>query len=118
MALHMAVRHGHTAVASRLLESLPSSVNACNANGWTPLIYASRWGHFDLALALIQAGADVNAATSDERTPLSVARDGGHTKIMTLLMTAGATESAAAGAACTAQRLCVAAWCASGPRED
>ena len=93
VALHRAVRNGHAATAAALLAAAPASVGEPNENGWTPLIYAARWGHFELAATLLQAGADPHARTRDGRSALSCARDGGHTRVITLLETAGASTS-------------------------
>jgi serine/threonine-protein phosphatase 6 regulatory ankyrin repeat subunit B len=101
--LHRAVRNGHAATASALLAAAPESLDAANENGWTALIYASRWGHFELASTLLQAGADVHARTLDERCALSCARDGNHSRVAVLLETAGAS-SGGASRACT--RMC------------
>jgi ankyrin repeat protein len=102
--LHRAVRNGHAATAAALLAAAPESLDACNENGWTALIYASRWGHFELASTLLQAGADVHARTLDERTALSCARDGNHSRVAVLLETAGASSGGGATRACT--RMC------------
>jgi ankyrin repeat protein len=85
------VRNGHAATAAALLAAAPASLDAANENGWTPLIYAARWGHFELASTLLQMGADVNAKTRDGRSALSCARDGNHGRVATLLETAGAS---------------------------
>lgn len=88
--LHRAVRNGHAATVAALLAAAPAGVDAANENGWTPLIYAARWGHAELVSALLAAGADASARTRDGRTALSAARDGGHGKAATLLQKAGA----------------------------
>ncbi len=85
------MRNGHAATAAALLAAAPASLDAANENGWTPLIYAARWGHFELASTLLQMGADVNAKTRDGRSALSCARDGNHGRVATLLETAGAS---------------------------
>jgi hypothetical protein len=104
VALHRAVRNGHAATVAALLAACPESVDAPNENGWTPLIYAARWGHFEVACALLQGGADPHAKTRDGRSALSCARDGGHTRVATLLETAGASAGGGFGRACT--RMC------------
>ena len=86
------MRNGHAATAAALLAVAPATVTAANDNGWTPRIYAARWGHFELAHTLLQAGADPHAATRDGRSALSCARDGGHNRVATLLETAGASH--------------------------
>jgi hypothetical protein len=44
------------------------------ASGWlTPLMFAAREGHLELARILVAAGADVNAVAGDGKTALAVA---------------------------------------------
>ena len=58
----------------------------------TPLIYASRNGHINIAQLLLNNGADVNVKDSWGRTAMMVAKSKGHTEIVELLQQAGATK--------------------------
>ncbi|HLA50394.1 MAG TPA: ankyrin repeat domain-containing protein, partial [Thermodesulfovibrionia bacterium] len=65
------------------------------ANGITPLIMASKYGHTDIVKILLDKGADVNAKMlflGKSETPLSNAEKEGHTEIVKLLKDAGAKE--------------------------
>jgi len=63
--------------------------------GLTALLYASRNGCYDCAVALIGAGADVNVPTPEGVTPLMVALDNDHNDIATLLLDRGANPHVA-----------------------
>ena len=63
--------------------------------GLTALLYASRDGCYDCAVALIGAGADVNVPTPEGVTPLMVALDNDHNDIANLLLDRGANPHVA-----------------------
>lgn len=46
---------------------------ACTLEGWQPLHCAARWGNYEIAHALIAAGADINATSNGGMTPLHLA---------------------------------------------
>ncbi|KAL5509574.1 hypothetical protein EMCRGX_G004966 [Ephydatia muelleri] len=56
-------------------------------DGWSPLIAASRNGHFDVVKTLLEAGANINQATQDGRTSLDLAVKQGHKATIQLLKT-------------------------------
>ena len=64
-----------------------------DTEGFTPLMQSATWGHTDIALALIQAGADVNLK-ANENTALMTAAFRGNTDIVRLLIEAGADVNA------------------------
>jgi ankyrin repeat protein len=47
----------------------------------TPLGYAARWGHREMATLLVERGADVNKAGAPWATPIAWARKKGHSEI-------------------------------------
>ncbi len=63
-------------------------------DGVTPLIYAARYGHPEVAELLITNGADVNAKSDGEYTPLHFAVDHGRKEIAVLLIKNGADVNA------------------------
>ena len=63
--------------------------------GLTALLYASRNGCYDCAVALIGAGADVNVPTPEGVTPLMVALDNDHNDVANLLLDRGANPHVA-----------------------
>jgi ankyrin repeat protein len=70
-----------------------ASLDATNYQGWTPLMYAAKMGHEDVALYLIEKGADVNRRTrlrESGGTVLSEAMEGGKIKIIEALAKKGA----------------------------
>src|SRR4051794_6568423 len=56
----------------------------------TPLIWAISEGYHDIALTLIEAGADLNAQNSDGNTPLLRAACEGRTELASVLIKVGA----------------------------
>lgn len=68
---------GRVANADALLKRSPDLARATTADGMTPLHYAARAGHYDLADVLLRYHADVNARDSNGKTPLIEACHGG-----------------------------------------
>ena len=68
-ALHFAAREGHRASVRALLNAA-ADVNAVSGDGSSPLLVAAINGRFDLAMYLIQRGADPNLASDGGGTPL------------------------------------------------
>src|SRR5215510_11820688 len=57
------------------------------ASGWlTPLMFAAREGHLDLARILVAAGADVDAAAGDGKTALAIAIFNGSYELASFLV--------------------------------
>lgn len=73
--------------AQKVEELLESGANPnVSFEGWTPLHYAVRQGHDEVAEILLNAGADPTRKTTDvKHTPLDVARTMGHGTLMFLL---------------------------------
>jgi ankyrin repeat protein len=66
------------------------------ASGWlTPLMFAAREGHLELARILAGAGADVNAAAGDGKTALAMAVFNGNYAVASYLVDRGADVNAA-----------------------
>jgi ankyrin repeat protein len=65
-----------------------------NARGFffnqTPLHTALHGGHADIALLLLEHGADAKAKDDEERTPLHLASQGGHVEVVRVLLEHGA----------------------------
>jgi len=89
-SLFEAVRKGDTEQVRKLITP-PVDVNAKDKKGQTPLHFAARHGHEQIARLLISGGADVNVNMADESwTPLLDAASKGHTKLVKLLLEKGA----------------------------
>jgi hypothetical protein len=80
---------------SELIElGWPGSVEARDADGWTPLIWASYRGHAGIVKALLAAGADVNATSNGGWTALIDACYNDHLESARLLVAAKALVNA------------------------
>ena len=62
-----------------------ADVNAKRIDGDTVLIWASKYGHTEIAAMLLAAGADVNTKNHNGWTALHLASQNGHTEIVKLL---------------------------------
>lgn len=72
-ALHHAVRQGNVAASLALIAG-GADINEVSAtDSVTPLLQATINGHFDLAMELVQRGADVKLASTHGLTPLYAA---------------------------------------------
>jgi ankyrin repeat protein len=72
----------------------PGSVEARDSHGWTPLMWASFWGHAGIVKALLVAGADVNAANNYGFTALIYACCFGRLESARILVAAKALVNA------------------------
>lgn len=68
------------------------AIEAGDANGYTAIMFAVRWGNMDVTKFLISVGADVNIESDENISPLSIAAEEGYSEIIELLKEAGATE--------------------------
>ncbi len=116
-ALMWAASQGHTEVARVLIEagadvnaksrvrSMLMFVDATNGGafdkgqmenlgGFTPLHFAARNGHTDLAQVLISAGADIDLAAGNGASPLVIAAHSGHGELAVMLLEEGANPNA------------------------
>jgi cytohesin len=86
-ALHWAAQTGHTDVA-KLLLARGANPSARHSDGFVPLHMAA---NKDIAIALIEKGADINARVDDNRsTPLHLAALNGRLDVVQLLIEKGA----------------------------
>jgi ankyrin repeat protein len=80
----------HIAAGTNLDQQDPNP----SGNKDTALGMAAAFGHSDVAIALINAGADLNKRNKDGNTPLHAASFLCHTKIVQALVTKGADKGA------------------------
>lgn len=62
--------------------------------GFSPLLFAARNGHVDVARVLLDAGADIEGVAGNQASPLVVATHSGHTQLAQLLLERGADANA------------------------
>lgn len=78
------------------IDNDPALLGSHSSDGWTPLHLAAFFGHAELAIALLDRGANVNARSTNamKNTPLHAAAAGGRTDIVELLLKRGADINA------------------------
>ena len=59
-ALHISAKHGNVDCLKYLLYHCDLDVNLKDDGGWTPIIWASEYGHVETVKFLMSAGADPN----------------------------------------------------------
>lgn len=98
LLIHLAAQEGYLEIVQLLLEKFPHWLNETDANGQTPLLWASSAGHTEIVEHLLSLGADFNRGTKDDRnngkSPLYWAVRGGHTHVVKRLINAGAIADA------------------------
>lgn len=61
-----------------------------NLGGYSPLLFAVRAGHIEVANILVNAGADINGQAGNGASPLVVATHSGHSALAQMLLVLGA----------------------------
>lgn len=88
-----ACKEGKLELVRRYIQEEGCSPDDSNSKYWTPLVAAAYHGHYDLAVFLIEQGADLNISDEDDGwTPLMCAAYKGRGKIVELLMERGADQ--------------------------
>jgi len=85
-----AIFSGNQGIADVILQKTDLAVNSQGVTGNSALMFAAKWGQYDLAEYLLQNAADVTLTNTDGDTALSLAMKGGHRTIVNLLRDFGA----------------------------
>jgi ankyrin repeat protein len=88
-ALSLAAEQGCEIMVDVLI-SRGVDLNTMDESGLTPLGYATKVGHFNIALSLIRAGANINYQSGNSSLPLVEATLEGHDELVRLLLESGA----------------------------
>lgn len=89
----VAVKKGNVARTGELLATAPELLYLREEDGSTPLHHAAWKGHPEVALVLLDAGAEVNAQSTNDHyggTPLHCAAHGNQSAVAKLLIERGA----------------------------
>ncbi|CAF9912261.1 MAG: hypothetical protein GOMPHAMPRED_007613 [Gomphillus americanus] len=97
-ALHAAANGQAGGVVITLLLAHDTAIEAVDNDGWTPLHWAAKAGHFDIVKVLLAHGASTSAVELLEgATPLHLATKQGHADVVVALVEAGASLEARSG---------------------
>jgi len=94
-ALAVAIKSGQRAAAISMIANKSADVNAAEADGSTPLLWAANLNDTDLASRLLKAGADPKRRNQLGSTPLAEAAFNSNTEMIQALLNAGADPNAA-----------------------
>ncbi|KAI4715696.1 hypothetical protein E4T48_08139 [Aureobasidium sp. EXF-10727] len=92
--LFMAASNGDVARIQRLVRGSPAvyiDVNAVDSEGTPPLVYASCFGHKDVVMSLLDAGAEVDKQDRNQWSALMWAMTNRHKDIAKILLDHGAS---------------------------
>ncbi|KAL8948755.1 MAG: hypothetical protein Q9222_005080 [Ikaeria aurantiellina] len=95
-SLHMAASNGDVGRVNKVLQGKARpfvDVNAADEEGRAPIVYASCFGHEDVVMALIRAGADVDRTDRNQWTALMWAMTNRHKNIAKMLLDHGASST-------------------------
>jgi ankyrin repeat protein len=84
------VKNGELEQVRQHLKELGKNPNHKDPWEKSVLMHSAYKGHFDIAVLLLEHGADVNSISNSGRTPLIAAAFGGHVKLVKLFIKHGA----------------------------
>lgn len=87
-------KNGNVDAVREILASPNVDLKYSDIDGWTPLMLAIKYKHYEVCCMLINAGADVNKPNHFGVTPLSLAKSPEHADMKKALLNAGATTVA------------------------
>ena len=103
--IHEAAERGDIKKLKAFLDSDPKVIEASDADGWTPLAHAARFGQVETVKFLLSRKANVNARDRQGYTPLHQAASYGLEDVVQVLLDAGATVNAMTVGRVTPRRL-------------
>ncbi len=89
-----AIKSGQRGAAIDMIAKKSADLNAPEADGSTPLLWAANLNDTEIALRLLKAGANPNVRNQLGSTPLSEAAFNGNTEMIQALLEAGADPNA------------------------
>lgn len=99
--IHTAAKAGDLTKIKELIESQPQLIDSRDENGRAPLYWACREGHEDVAVFLINRGAEINIKDKNSVAPLHYAAIKGLERVTHLLIDKGADVNVQSGSGYT-----------------
>jgi ankyrin repeat protein len=87
---HEAAKNGNIDQVKALIKEGKVVIDARGENNNTALQYAAEYGHAEIVIALIDAGANIKLFNADDKTPLHLATENGHAETVEVLLKNGA----------------------------
>lgn len=84
--LMIAASVGDMVILALLLDANSSDINNKDVDGWTALMFASRYGHKDIVELLLERGTVIDEKNNRGSTPLMIASAYGHKDVVKLLL--------------------------------
>ena len=95
--LHLSVEQGLAGISMMLAHAGADLEARAGSMSFTPLLMASAYGQTEVALALIELGADVNVLGTNGATPLSCAAGNNDVRLVLALVKTGAVVDSLSG---------------------
>jgi len=83
---------GDYGVVDHILKNQLDDVNKVNVSGWTALMYAANYGHYNIIRLLLRHNASVDQRDWQGRTALMLAATNGHTRSIDVLVNHGKAD--------------------------
>src|SRR5215831_4481772 len=93
--LAAAIKSGQRSAAIEMIAKKSADINAAEADGSTPLLWAANLNDLDLVSRLLKAGANPNVRNKLGSTPLAEAAFNANAEMIRALLDAGADPNAA-----------------------
>ncbi|CAJ0647545.1 14962_t:CDS:2 [Entrophospora sp. SA101] len=84
--LMIAAQYNHLEIMKLYAAFFPNSINMCNKQGQTALIFASKHGHLEIIDFLLEYGADINQTDYEGNTALHYAAAWDKSSVVTMLI--------------------------------
>lgn len=100
-----AIEENNLLLLKEIIQDNPDQAKLRDADGWTPLAYASRFGRTEIVDFLIRLKVEIDSRDNHQFTPLHQAAAFGHLDVVKLLVRSGADINSRTEGGVTPRRL-------------